>query len=739
MNWFYHLPNQSPINWPQPLASFHSRSLIVAVGDGGAEILLRLNNHLCDTQLSMGDPLLSAIHLALPQASNNNSPVMILNQPVQSLTLVQDRTPPPLDPLPLHWNWLTKNTKDASRNPAVLSRRSARVIFYNHLSLGIKNSILAAALSNSLKGTQFVYLVAAAADFSGASLINDLAVMIQRLKVNIAHPQCVVIALIAGHGEQPAGDMANMRDAVGGAISASMYEIARASTETFADFIYSNDFQYHPLQTGEREPLLSGSAFFVAEDNHFGRAYSQIVHTLWAALTCREFATGLSRQLRQRQRRTRDVNFVFAYKVAYPLRILKTIYTEHLMLRALGNDQNFNLPTGMPPLPPHPTQDQLRQTLSNLHSQGLLPTIAYLRDHSNGADSLTYYGNILGVLHTARQQSERNLRAVDGDIRTLYRQAENDLVYSPLADPNQWLNLAVPGQADHILREAYEEMQRRIGWVTRVNDLRYPVQLIYQDSDGTPQQVFSFVQGDMQRYVEAIRNLAERIASGLARNAAVNFPQALNQNDLRDAWNEQLQRGPRVYQDTLWTGVGDPPTIQHFNINVPTNWNAPNIPNMNSFDGNDSISALQVTVISGTPLENTRQVIGRLADTYSLVYEPEVYTFNIFGSLDNVPLLLQNLLTHTNTMEQFCKCLAHSILDDSMGQDWEKRLLSFMRQYESDPAYRMDISTRLAGTLPLPQDQIETRLPDNNAMLDGHPDLFARALRQVITSTLMID
>lgn len=698
-----------PIGGFRPLVNFHQPALIIGIGDGGARVIELLFERLQDSQvIAQGaqpikvDNQPEFLHIAFEKLG-----CVQLQEPVRSLVVTEQIVAPVQQAQgSAAWRWLTENRFAVNNQQP--SRRSARIALFNHLQMS-HDPLLFRVLRQKLAQISKVFIVGSALEFAGANLIGDLAALVRLATPNISSITAFVTLEDKANRnlEFAPNDLPQYQTAI-------LYELQRWLSETHRYWRLGdqNALIYNPKGSG----LIDRSFVFYGKDNI---GFNRAAQCIWAMLTSSGFAHWLDQHVRKD--RPHSLTLFYSRTLQWHTRLLRKIYTERLVLESIGEDKT----------PPRRLEqfNHPEEWLDSVRHAGLLPTLHGLRQRFATGRAATYLDNLIATFRQGRRDAQNFLTQAIKQIDAIDREQERGYFIAPLPI-DTWQTVSPPSEAVEALRQC-------LGW-TSSDQTDYPVRMAFQgDAQGRTAFIHEFMPNTMTRYVQKVRELAERIASQYVAREAESLLPSLAEHANRDLVNNWAGYYERLRESFGQHFAGAQVLDYSIVINEPSDeWHSYETPV--KFTSDDRIFALQALLVHGVSPKSLRITRNgdqcRLFNTQPLVDLAEVKTFEIFKTLD-VDVRLQNALAEPE-FKLFGECLVRDCYDDLCEElqlprrkditDWLSVLDRFMQQMSG--LRRGDIEGVIMSKERLPNDQITEALPNSGQ----NADLVARAIRSVL-------
>jgi len=671
----YNVPHE-----PTPYAQFHEGSLIIGIGDFGAEVLDQLCERMDDTNTFNlpNRPLM--LHLAFSHVNPDYTGYKSFQYKEQRLEdealmrVVLQEAPPMLTKDDVEtpiWRWM----KPFIAAPQLYPRLAARLILFRHLLQGINAELYDLLQRVSQQAQQsggtpiaHVYIVASAFDRAGANVIGDLAAL---LRISWGERISLPITAVVCFGEH------DITDGTARAERATVaLELAHLTSSSRMRWIMPGGLRWNNAMD-DLTLLDQGAIGIFGNPDQKGKQAT--ANMLWGLLTSADFrrdTTNTVRLLDPARKTEPTFSLAWSHAAIYPVRFFRMLIARRLMIEVIGDDQvpfaereGFNLNDAV----------HVERWMDQVRPQGLLPWLRLYAEQ--------YPSRYLDQIIAQVVQYKHGL----GPARvTAARRLEEFVCQSwgrqvPIR-AQDWGDYA---RGDNF-NDARAELLNRIGFVSIRRDLL----TIVVGGASRPTPIPDPAQ--IEETFQAIENKLEWYATQLLEVQIQQFLRGFNnRGDDKNNWFQRFGQWRQVLVQSL-QGQPIPADVNILRHVLNVDWTRMGL-NIQTRTAVDATFAMQTELVPRMPLRNFPPVSNIFLNNLfnMLTFSEHRLALDYFGQngsvsrLLEIPLSLQTALPYQDAMRYFAlwwKACALEQIDfingDVRAGDWENALWKFIQRYE---------------------------------------------------------
>jgi hypothetical protein len=662
-------------------ARFDSRrSLVIALGNGGAAVLNELAARIDDTNTAKDSHVPRLLHIAFSglddtwYGSNARSPD---SKMVERIDIIDEARFPTKDEAgEAHWKWLNGiSFPPGSRaSTSAGGRVSGRVALYRHLMQGV-NCPIRTLLRNIQKNIEQVFLVVTS-EPAGASVTSDIAALIRLTREAGSSIPVHVVYFENSEGS----NHASVRALDYLELAAWNSEI-RLSWRLAQDLIWNAEMQRRQLVTSVQ---IIAPMRRVQTESDLERNVQMASQSIWGMLTSPPLAVdalGHMARIEPTLQALPTLSLINTFAALFPVRFYREILALRLVLDVIGDDISPSIS-----VPADIDWETYLEQLESLRDDGLLRWMnGYELAARRGGREAT---DIRSRLVSKRRETQTRLENTKKELDNYINKSVARVI---TINPQRWKDQRLP---DRVRTELLD----RVGFV-RKDDVLW----LYVTGEENNRIMLSDA-GNMARGFDRIVALARMIANNESIPAVQGLWESFANDDVyQDAWlgrfvEWQTQRTPMI--------PSIPPTVLTYRYQTRLSWTNMST-DVQSLPSSDDTLLLQLEVVSRMHLKAIRYMDRQVNLNHDQLFGSPLHRGvmqlfvtndpNTRSELTDVHLNLQSAFQFPAALVAFAKWWAAEALHTlpvlnrdadvdairfRQARDWEDTLWRFIRYFE---------------------------------------------------------
>lgn len=633
----------------QSFAKFHTKTLVVGIGNRGADVLTQVIERIDDTNTQShvyyaphsrgyaaevnAQRQLAMLHIDMPNVTTEDERSRTVQSTERWRQAMVDRLsitnrPDDRDPSEAQRQW--SSLMDA-RSTQATNRQTAKLTLFNAFRLGRNGAVeIFAKLENYLNaGFKDIILVASPYDMVGANVLGDVAALLRAVK-----PERTDLNIYAFVPLDDDDQNQVLRYNQKVLRTAALHELGRLSTPAGIE-------QETSLGPGisytvpERDAMVDAMVVFSGENCNL-----RLGNMLWGILV----SPALFKEVTQR---TRNIDAKDEYvpstgisitrSITRPIHLLREALVCKLMIELIGKGQ---FSRSKPSIAACSTEE-INLALDQVRGDGYLAMIRLLEESPTCApQNKDFVIRLRQVFERARSQYERDLMTYSNLITQYSRDNDSRIT---TYDPREWEMQSFPYEMRH-------EILDRVGFTARRSAADLERGLLVNMMIAPDRALDYHHRDELGEYINAIEDvvrpfivnqlLADPTKESLNTLASPRF------NTTATDWQEQY--GKWVQEVSKMLQAQNLPDAFLFSFNTPPAWTQDPVVDLATNPEQDSTFAMQGSLYSRVPLKSFSD-LATITNNQDLVHPTEAIVRDVFSkdlaALKEVPVPLQSALT----------------------------------------------------------------------------------------------